>query len=234
MSTPSVLLINNHPFESGNPGQVDGLRLMERAGEIGAVSVVNAGPRKGESQSERDRRVTARSAQFGSRCGSRVIAQGRDPGHGQDGCGHLQTPLSFTGRVTHGAQASGVGPEMSAWLEAATQVFSVGGPPQVQLLQNQGRQDQFIIRSIPTIMCFSVARSRDSGLALMSEVAFIGSNLSRNADGVGTPRVYGALAFGGLAPEAIWGRIPRCRRRVAREGVHRLSRFWRAGPVHSE
>ena len=57
MSKPSVLLINNHPFESGNPGQVDGLRLMESAGEIGAVSVVNAGPRNRESQPERDCRV---------------------------------------------------------------------------------------------------------------------------------------------------------------------------------
>ncbi len=175
---PSVLLVSNHPDESGSPGHLDGLRCLVASGELDVVEVVYAAARPGETSDEVNRRVI--DAISTSRCEDVLV-------------------LSMKSRVTdmHGVSKAlsgrrvlywegdpwgrGKRPplEMRAWLSLADVVFSVGGHPQTELLRDAGADRVVgIMHTYDHVLFADAERGLDHGRP-SSDVVFLGSNLMR-------------------------------------------------------
>jgi len=174
---PSVLLLNNHPLHSGNPGQVEALQFMAGNNEIGEVSILNAGPRADETQQQRDLRVIQGIRDSRSDVILALSLKGliRDMERVQQAVAG-RTLIYWEGDAW--GPRKPVGPEMAAWLAMADHVFSVGGSPQVELLQASGAGT--VHHTIHTYDHVLFADSeRGDWAAPDAEIVFIGSHLSK-------------------------------------------------------
>ncbi len=167
-----------HAGPEGNPGHIDALRELVIGRELAGLQVVHAGTRRGEIAEERSRRVcdgiASSSADVVLVLSMKNLVQDMDAAE-----------VALAGRPVIYWVGDPWGPgkkvksEMAAWLEGWPHyVFSVGGTPQVQLLQSHGAST--VHHTIHTYDHVLFSGSERGRWALPdSRVAFVGSNLSR-------------------------------------------------------
>ena len=170
-------MISNHPTPSGIPGRIDGLRCLESSGEISGVDVISAGRRDGEPQSEHDARVGREVRR--SKADVLVALSLKD--HVRDvssiGKAIAGRPLLYWEGDPWG-RGKAIPEEMKAWLEFSDIAFSVGGPPQAQMLLAAGAR--IVCHTIHTYDHVQFKRSERGDQPSPSHmVAFLGTNASK-------------------------------------------------------
>lgn len=197
MGKVKVLLLSNHPSEAENPGQIDALRVLVKSGELGGASVVHAGASVGESPSRRTQRVVRQIHESDSDVV--LVLSMKDLVQDVDAAAKAIAgrPVVYWEGDPWG-RGKRVSQQMAAWLELSDYVFSVGGPPQAQLLMRNGASTVH-----HTIHTYDHVLFGGSECGCRSQptfdVGFIGSNLSRFPLVSGLPgsmgrwRVVGAL-----------------------------------------
>lgn len=180
-----MLLINNHPTDATSPGQLAALQEMQATGELGRVEAVYAGRRPGESQEQADRRVIEGVRQ--SRCDLVLTLSMKSRVRDMDG---MRTALAGRQVIYWEGDPWGpgkpVGDEMAAWLALSDVTFSVGGPPQWELLRRAGaRRMRLTIHTYDHVLFANAEGGRDSPPT--HAVTFLGSNLMRIPGLTGLP-----------------------------------------------